>query len=101
MRGSLWGRRSGTASLISRATLCAPNTRGSSPDEPLRGSLRTVAVALASRSPPAPSACECPVHLQELLLWLEPLRRDHKTGKLVGKVTDTGEAVRFVQRLAG
>ena len=39
--------------------------------------------------------------MQELLLWLEPLRRDHKTGKLVGKVTDTGEAVRFVQRLAG
>lgn len=41
------------------------------------------------------------MQLQELLLWLEPLRRDDKTGKLVGKVTDTGEAVRFLQRLAG
>ena len=101
MRGSLWGRRSGTASLISRATPCAPNAPGEQPRRATQGLAQDSSCRSGIEKPPAPSACECPVHLQELLLWLEPLRRDHKTGKLVGKVTDTGEAVRFVQRLAG
>lgn len=35
----------------------------------------------------------CAGQFQELLPWLEPLRRDDKTGKLVGKVTDPGQAV--------
>ena len=81
--------------LLSREAPCVrPNAPGEHPSQATQELLQDGGCRSGHREAPTPSslpACvRCMVQLQELLLWLEPLRRDDKTGKLVVKVTDRG-----------